>query len=76
MAADDEKPKGPDPLGRALELVLALGVGAMGARIAWRGLLEGLDAERILGGGVMLAAAIALGVHSVRRGRKKPPATA
>lgn len=76
MAAD-AKAKGPDPLGRALELVLALGVGAMGGRIAWRGFAEGMDAERILGGGVMLAAAIALGVHSVRRGRKsKPPATA
>ena len=68
--------KGPDPIGRVLELVLSLAVGAMGARIAWRGLVEGLDAERIVGGGVMLAAAIALGVHAVRRGRKtSKPAT-
>ena len=76
--ATDAKGKGPDPLGRALELVLALGVGAMGGRIAWRGFAEGMDSERILGGAVMLTAAIALGVHSIRRGRKsgKPPATA
>jgi hypothetical protein len=65
--------KGPDPIGRALELILALVLGLMGARIAWRGLAEGLDAERILGGGVMLVAAIALGVHAIRRGRKKEP---
>ena len=68
MAA--EKEKGPDPFGRALELILALLVGAMGARIAQRGLTEGMDFERILGGGVMLAAGIALGAHAVRRGRK------
>jgi hypothetical protein len=68
--------KGPDPFGRALELILALVLGLMGARIAWRGLAEGMDAERILGGGVMLSAAIALGVHAVRRGRKtKAPAS-
>ena len=68
MAA--EKEKGPDPFGRALELVLAVLVGLMGGRIAQRGLTEGFDLERILGGGVMLAAAIALGAHAVRRGRK------
>lgn len=68
--------KGPDPIGRVLELVLALGVGAMGGRIAWRGLVEGMDPERILGGGVMLAAAIALGVHAIRRGRKTAKPTA
>ena len=63
------KGKGADPIGRGLEIVLALLVGAMGGRIAWRGLTEGFDLERILGGGVMLAAAIALGVHAARRGR-------
>jgi hypothetical protein len=65
-----EKEKGPDPFGRALELILAVLVGAMGGRIAQRGLTEGMDLERILGGGVMLAAGIALGMHALRRGRK------
>ena len=68
MAA--EKEKGPDPFGRALELLLAVLVGAMGGRIAQRGLMEGLDWERILGGGAMLAIGIALGTHAIRRGRK------
>ena len=70
----EEKKSGADPIGRGLEVLLGLLVGAMGGRIAWRGLTEGFDLERILGGGVMLGAAIALAVHAIRRGRKKPDA--
>ena len=66
------KEKGPDPVLRALEILLGLVVGAMGARILWRGIAEGFDLDRVIGGGVMLAAAIALGAHAVRSGRKKP----
>lgn len=58
-----------DLFGRVLEVLLGLLVGLMGGRIFWRGLTEGFDLERILGGGVMLAAGIALGVHAIRRGR-------
>ena len=66
---DDDHKGGGDLFGRVLEVVLGLLVGSMGARITWRGLTEGFDMERILGGGVMLAAGIALGVHAIRRGR-------
>jgi hypothetical protein len=62
--------KTPDPFGRGLEVLLGVLVGLMGGRICWRGLVEGFDLERILGGGVMLAAAIGLAVHAIRRGKK------
>lgn len=65
----DENKGTSDLFGRVVEVLLGLLVGSMGARITWRGLTEGFDMERILGGGVMLAAGLALGVHAIRRGR-------